>query len=155
MRRRAGAGVARSIAASYVLRRVGQAGLVIGLTYVLVFFVLFVLPGDPIRQQIDNPQNPLSKADAQILLHYYHLDESPFRQFGIAIGRLLHGDLGYSLTTGQPVATLLRQAIPQTLTLAGTALVFTLLITIVVAFAASFAPTRLVRGIARTIPHPE
>ena len=36
----------------YVSRRTAQAAVVIALTYTFVFFVLFILPGDPIRQPV-------------------------------------------------------------------------------------------------------
>lgn len=136
----------------YVVRRVMQAAIVIALSYTLVFFALFILPGDPIRQQIDNPQNPLPKADAEVLLQYYNLDKSATEQFWIAVHRLLHGDLGYSLTTGKPVALLIREAIPQTLSLATTASVFTLILAFVIALTGVFAPIRGIRGFARVLP---
>ena len=126
---------------SYVLKRVAQAALVIVLTYTIVFFILFILPGDPIRQQIENPQNPIPEGDAQVLLAYYSLDRSGIEQFWIAVGRLLHGDLGYSLTTGKSVALLLQNAIPQTLALASTALLFTVVLAFAIALVASFAPS--------------
>jgi peptide/nickel transport system permease protein len=135
-----------------VVRRVFHAALVIVLSYTLVFFALFILPGNPIRQQIENPQNPLPKADAEILLHYYNLDKSAIEQFWISVHRLLHGDLGYSLTTGKPVALLIREAIPQTLSLATTASVFTLILAFAIALTAVFLPVRGVRGLARMLP---
>lgn len=136
---------------AYIVRRTLQAVVVIALTYTLVFFVLFILPGNPIEQQIFNPQNPLPEADAQILLAYYHLDRSGIEQFLIAVQRLFSGDLGYSLTNGQPVAELLRLAIPQTLALASTALVFAIVLALGIAILATFGPRRL-RGFAESLP---
>ncbi|GAB4070960.1 ABC transporter permease [Ancylobacter sonchi] len=137
---------------SYTARRIAQTVLVVILTYVLVFFILFILPGDPIQQQIENPQNPIPAADAKILLQYYHVDRSGLDQFWIALRRLAQGDLGYSLTTGKPVASLILQAIPQTLALASTALLFTGVIAFTIALAAAFAPSSVIRGIARALP---
>ena len=47
------------LSTGYVLRRVGQALVVMLIVYSLTFFALFVLPGDPIENKIANPVNPL------------------------------------------------------------------------------------------------
>lgn len=137
---------------SYTVRRIAQTVLVVALTYTLVFFILFILPGDPIRQQIENPQNPIPAAEAQVLLQYYNLDRNGLEQFQIALLRLAQGDLGYSLTTGKPVSLLMLQAIPQTLALASTALLFTGILAFAIALSAVFAPVRAIRGLARALP---
>ena len=46
---------------SYVLRRTGQAVLVIALVYTIVFFTLFVLPGNPVENKLTSPLNPLPR----------------------------------------------------------------------------------------------
>src|SRR5690349_18697178 len=112
----------------FILERVGQAILVIVLSYTLVFFTLFVLPGNPIENKINNPQNPLPKDASNLLISYYNLDRSPFEQFWISIQRLFSGDLGYSLINAKPVKDLISQAIADTVGLAITALAFTVLI---------------------------
>ncbi|KAF1020171.1 MAG: Glutathione transport system permease protein GsiC [Paracidovorax wautersii] len=139
-------------ARSYVIRRVAQAAAVIALAYTFVFFILFILPGDPIRQQIENPQNPLPQAEASILLAYYNLDKPAFTQFTLAVGRLLHGDWGYSLTTGKPVAALIAQAIPQTLALASSALLLSILLSLLIALLAAFSPWPTVRAWFEALP---
>ncbi|MFW0785312.1 ABC transporter permease [Gordonia sp. CPCC 206044] len=134
------------------VRRIGQSLLVIVLAYSAVFFILNILPGDPIETQISNPENPLTDDEADALRQYYRLDEPGYVQFAISIRRLFSGDLGYSLNTGQPVSGLLGHAIPSTLTLATVAFVLAALIGLVVALAAVFAPWPWLRGFARGIP---
>lgn len=137
----------------YAARRVGQALVVVALVYTLVFFVLNVLPGNPIESQINSPENPISDEDAQVLIAYYHLDESAFEQFVLSVQRLvLHGDLGYSLTSGKSVGTLLSSALPSTLKLASTALLLALAFAFVIAFTAVFAKRAGLRATARAIP---
>lgn len=136
----------------FVLRRTLQALVVIFLSYTLTFFTLFVLPGDPIYNKLHSPLNPLPPAAVKPLEHYYHLDYSPVHQFLLALQRLFTGDLGYSLVSGQPVATLLRQAIPQTLALAASGLVVAVALALVVALVAVFAPVRAARSVARLLP---
>ncbi|MCV7434201.1 ABC transporter permease [Mycolicibacterium bacteremicum] len=134
------------------MRRVAQSIVVIVLAYTAVFFVLNVLPGDPIEQQISNPENPISDADADILRDYYRLSEPAIVQFGISVQRLFTGDLGFSLNSGQPVSELLAHALPSTLALAGVAFVLAAALGLVIALAAVFAPWPPVREAARSLP---
>jgi peptide/nickel transport system permease protein len=137
---------------NFILRRIAQALLVIALSYTLVFFTLFVLPGNPIENKINNPLNPLPEAAAAPLLAYYHLDLSAPEQFLLSVQRLFQGDLGLSITNGRPVSELLAQGIASTFWLAITALAFTAIIALVVSFTAVFAPWKPVRGFARALP---
>lgn len=137
---------------TFALRRIGQSIVVIVLAYTAVFFVLNVLPGDPIEQQISNPENPISDEDAQALRDYYRLSDPAVVQFGVSVQRLLAGDLGYSLNSGQSVARLLGHALPSTLALAGVAFVLAAALGFVIALTAVFAPWQVVRESARSIP---
>jgi peptide/nickel transport system permease protein len=136
----------------YVLRRTLQAVLVIILSYVLVFVILYVLPGNPIESRINNPESPLPPADAQKLLQYYGLNKSLFEQFITYTGRLLRGDFGYSLTTGLPVRETVFGAFPSTLQLAGLAFAFSLVMSTVIAVLAVFAPLEAVRSFFQAVP---
>lgn len=137
---------------AYVLRRVGQALLVIALVYTIVFFTLFVLPGDPVENKLTSPQNPLPPDAAADLLRYYQLDLSPVQQFAVGVGRLLRGDLGFSLVSGKPVADLLVQGLSDTVVLAGLALVLTVLLSLAIALTAVFAPWAGLRSLAASVP---
>ncbi|MEE1621879.1 ABC transporter permease [Zafaria sp. J156] len=135
-----------------VLKRVGQSLLVIALTYVFVFYVLFLLPGDPVKSRIENPQNPIPAEQAAAILAYYNLDRGGLEQFWISVTRLFQGDLGYSLGTGRPVAELIRDGFAETITLAGLALVLALALSLVIAATAVLAPWRWARGLAEKLP---
>ncbi|WP_228032278.1 ABC transporter permease [Mycolicibacterium sp. P9-22] len=134
------------------LHRIAQSIVVIVLAYTAVFFVLNVLPGDPIEQQISNPENPISEEDAQVLRDYYRLSEPAIVQFGVSVQRLFTGDLGYSLNSGQPVSELLAHALPSTAALAGVAFVLAAALGLAIALAAVFAPWPVAREAARSIP---
>ena len=136
----------------FVLRRTVQAIFVIFLSYTLVFATLFVLPGNPIYNKLHSPINPLPRSAIKPLDRYYHLDYSPLHQYFLSLKRLLTGDLGYSLVSGQPVSSLLRQAIPQTLALAAAGLAVALLLALTVALVAGFAPWEAFRSVARLLP---
>ena len=136
----------------YVLRRSLQALLVIALTYVLVFVVLYVLPGDPIRSRIENPDSPLQPDDAARLLQYYGLDKNLFEQFVSYTGRIFTGDFGYSLRTGLPVDDMVFGALPSTLALSLLAFAFSLVLSTVIALAAVFAPGQALRSFFHAVP---
>lgn len=136
----------------YVVRRTLQAVVVIALTYVLVFVVLYVLPGDPIRSRIENPDSPLPFDDAQRLLAYYGLDKSLLEQFIAYTGRILEGDFGYSLRTGRPVDEMIFGAFPSTLQLSLVAFVISLVLSTAIALAAVFAPGQAVRSFFHALP---
>src|SRR4051794_4624669 len=136
----------------FVFRRSLQALFVIFLSYTLVFFTLFVLPGDPIFNKLNSPLNPLPRSAVKPLEHYYHLDYSPWHQYLLSLERLLTGDFGYSLVSGQPVSSLLKQAIPVTLALAASGLFVALVLSLTIALVAVFAPWEPARNFARLVP---
>jgi peptide/nickel transport system permease protein len=136
----------------YVVRRTLQALVVIAITYVLVFVVLYVLPGDPIRSRIENPDSPLPHDEAQKLLAYYGLDKNLFEQFIAYTGRIFTGDFGYSLRTGLPVDDMVFGALPSTLQLSLLAFFFSLLLSTAIALAAVFAPGQAVRSFFHALP---
>lgn len=135
-----------------VLRRLGQSALVVALTYVLVYAVLFLLPGDPIRSRIDNPQNPIPEDQAEAIINYYRLDLPPLEQFWLSVTRLLQGDLGYSLTNGRRVSDLVAQGFGETATLAGLALLVSAALALLIALGSVFAPWGRLRGLFRALP---
>jgi len=137
---------------TYVVRRIGQALLVIALVYTIVFFTLFVLPGDPVENKLTSPLNPLPPSAAEDLLRYYQLDLSPLQQFAVGLGRLVRGDLGYSLVSGKPVADLLVQGLSDTIVLAGLAFAFTVVLSLAIALTAVFAPWGSLRSLAASVP---
>jgi peptide/nickel transport system permease protein len=139
-------------ARTYVARRIAQAALVVALVYTIVFFTLFVLPGDPIENKLTSPLNPLPPSAADALLAYYQLDKSPFEQFAITVGRLFSGDLGYSLVSGRPVSELIAQGVSDTIVLAAMAFVFTIALSLAIALTTVFAPWAGLRNVAASLP---
>lgn len=142
----------RSSKRRYVVKRVGHAIFVIFLSYTLVFFTLFVMPGNPIYQKLHNPLNPLPKADIAPLMKYYQLNLSPIRQYLLSLDHAFHGQFGYSLVSGESVVDLFKEAIPTTLVLAGSGLVVGILLALAIAVTAAFAPWEGLRNAARSLP---
>jgi oligopeptide transport system permease protein len=105
----------------YIVRRVLQAIPVFLGTTLLIYFMVFAMPGDPIVALFG--QHGVNPAVAAQLRAQYHLDQPFIIQYLIYIGGVLHGDFGMSFS-GQPVSNILAQTFPVTLRLALLALLF-------------------------------
>ncbi|HVW35144.1 MAG TPA: ABC transporter permease, partial [Acidimicrobiia bacterium] len=103
------------------LRSVGLYGLTLVAVVVVVFTLPRAMPGDPLSA-LNDPDNAVYINDAAVRARveaYYGLDQPLPRQFEHYVGRLAHGDLGFSIERKRPVSTLLRQHLPWTLLLMG------------------------------------
>ena len=104
----------------YVVQRLlGIVPVLLGVV-TLVFFVLRILPGEPTA--ILAAQSGGSAGDAARLRAGYGLDRPLWMQYLSFLFGLARGDLGRSLFTRQPVARIIAQQIPATLSLAGAAM---------------------------------
>ena len=139
--------------ARYLLGRLGQAVLVLFLTYTGTFFLLVVLPSDPLATILYDPDNPLAPDQAAMLYRYYDLDGSVWVQYLHRLGRLLHGDLGFSITTGQPVTNRVLDALAPTLALTGFALVFALVIALALVMTSHLTRRRWIGNLLDHVPN--
>jgi dipeptide transport system permease protein len=110
----------------FALARLGLAvPTFIGLT-LLAFFLIRIVPGDPIETMAgERGVDPVRHAE---LLREYGLDQPLFVQYGRYIGRVLHGDLGRSIVTREPVVAEFAALFPATVELALSAMLFALAI---------------------------
>src|SRR5262249_5504744 len=114
---RAASGAARS----YVLRRVLKAALTIFLISTLTFFLVRLLPGNPIETYINTliGQYGMSYADAASQaagLYSFNPNEPLIEQYSDYLGALVHGDLGRPLLSqGTTVGDLIKTYLPWTL----------------------------------------
>ena len=105
--------------------RVGES-LVALLLMSLVIFLLSRVTGDPVALMLGDGAN---EADRQALIARLGLDQSWFHQYFSFIGNALSGDFGRSLTASrEPALQLVWSRLPASLSLAGVALVFTLIV---------------------------
>jgi dipeptide transport system permease protein len=87
----------------------------IGVT-VVAFFLIRLVPGDPIETMAG--ERGIDPARHAALLREYGLDRPVIVQYGIYIGRVLHGDLGRSMITREPVLREFLALFPATIELA-------------------------------------
>ena len=115
----------------YVLRRAGQAVVVLLLVTVIVFLLLHELPGGTARAVL----GPMATKDSIEQFEKQHYLNKPLPvQYWHWLDSVLHGDLGFSYNQNESVAQLLSERLPKTVLLAGVSVVLALLIAIPLGF---------------------
>ena len=130
-----------------VLRRLATALPVIAGVIVVTFLLTRALPGDP-AVYFAGPAATQQAIDE--IRHQLGFDRSLPVQFVDYIERLAHGDLGTSLTTGQPVMTELLTRLPASAELTLLALLLSVAIAVPLGIAAAMRPGSLGRP---CLPH--
>jgi peptide/nickel transport system permease protein len=97
----------------YVLRRFVAIVPVLLIVSVISFALLYILPGDPAIAMLG--ENLGTQETYRTLRRELGLDQPIWVQYGLWLGRVLQGDLGTSIRTGEPVATMLLQRVPVSL----------------------------------------
>ena len=102
--------------------RTGQALITLGVALVILFFLMRLVPGDPITPVTG--ERPQSEEELARFRRRYCLDCPIPVQFVNFVKRAVQGDLGTSIRyPGRPVTQLIRERLPATLLLGGTVLV--------------------------------
>jgi peptide/nickel transport system permease protein len=115
----------------FVLRRCGQAVIVLLLVTVIVFLLSHLLPGGAARASLGTHATPTSIAafnqanglNDPLPLQYWHW-----------FSGVLHGNLGFSYVLNQSVSSLLRQRLAKTGYLAGVAVALAVLVAVPLGF---------------------
>lgn len=97
----------------------------LGMT-LLVFFLIRLVPGDPVETLAG--ERGIDPARHAALLKEYGLDRPIMVQYGIYITRVLHGDLGRSIITHAPVLDEFKALFPATVELGVCAILFALIL---------------------------
>ena len=110
---------------TYVVRRALVAAPTLLGVATVVFSLLRLLPGDPATLIAGPTATPESIASIR---HQIGLDLPLWQQYLSFLGRLLHGDLGISTRTGQPVVSEIMSRAPFTAELAVASLLLAILV---------------------------
>ncbi|MFP1603526.1 ABC transporter permease [Microbacterium sp. 2216-1] len=136
----------------FLLRRAGQAAIVLIAAFTATFFLLQLLPGDAVLIKFTDPSLGLSAAQIDDIRVAYGADLPWWQQYLHTLGGFLVGDFGYSTQYGTPVAAMLAEALPQTLLLAGLGLVLAVLLAVAIAALSTLAPFGWLRNAIRQAP---
>ncbi|MFI7341026.1 ABC transporter permease [Streptomyces sp. NPDC050085] len=120
----------------FLLGRLAGLAAVLVLLVVGTFLIVQLIPGDP-AQVMAGPD----AAPSQIALtrHQLGLDKPLLTQFADYAGGLLHGDLGTSFSSGQPVSEVIADRLPFTAQIAFLAVLIALLVSIPLGMAVAVA----------------
>ncbi|MDL5351636.1 ABC transporter permease [Microbacterium sp. zg-YB36] len=136
----------------YLVRRAGQAVVVLLVAFTGAFLLLQALPGDALMIKYENPELGLSPQQIADVRERFGVDTPLHVQYVHTLLGFVAGDFGYSLQTGTPVRQLLGEALPHTLALGGIALVVAVLIAAGIAFLSSVPRFGWIRDALRSLP---
>ena len=103
----------------YVIRRLLQVLPAVASILIVTFAIVHAAPGDPVVAVAGDNAN---QAYYDFMRNKFGLDRPLPQQFLTYTGNVLTGDLGTSFVQGERVSTLIRERIPATMLLMGTAL---------------------------------
>jgi peptide/nickel transport system permease protein len=100
----------------FILRRIALTIPTLFVMSVVVFLIIRLVPGDPVRTMLGFRATDANVAE---LRHQLGLDQSLFTQYVVWVGKLMHGDLGIDIVSHAPLSELLMQRLPVTFELTG------------------------------------
>jgi len=116
---------------------------------IATFILTRLIPGDPAVFFTSNPT--ADAATVQAIREKLGLAEPLWKQFFIYVGQLLHGDLGNSITTGQPVARDMLRLLPASAELTFVAFALAVGIALPLGIAAALRPGSFVDHVSRLV----
>lgn len=114
---------------TFITRRLIQTLAVIAILSYVCFYLMTLMPGDPVEIMISsNPK--ITSEDVARLRSLYGLDQPAYVRYGNWVADFAKGDLGYSRTYRIPVTELMGPRLMNTFYLSLAAMVFSLLISV-------------------------
>ena len=113
----------------FITRRMLQTLAVIAVLSFVVFYLMSLMPGDPVDMMVaSNPK--ITAEDVARLKSLYGLDQPIYTRYSHWMGALLEGDLGYSRTYRVPVQELVGPRLFNTFILSALSLIFSIMIAV-------------------------
>jgi ABC-type dipeptide/oligopeptide/nickel transport system permease component len=132
--------------ASYLIRRVGMALVVLFGLLVATFFIIHLVPGDPVRIVLGLHATPAAIDTAR---HQLDLDRPLLTQFWLYVSHSVQGQFGEAYTLNSPVGQIIGQRIGPSAALILYAMFLALLIGIPLAIVAALRPNSILDNILR------
>ncbi len=114
----------------------------------LVFSLIHLVPGDPVQAMLGESASPQDVAQLRTKLG---LDRPLLQQYASFARGVVHGDLGTSLRTNQPVTGIILERMPATMELAASAMVVAILFSIPLGIIAAVGKGTYVDHVATTV----
>ena len=122
---------------SYLIRRIALAVVVLFGLLVATFFIIHLVPGDPVQIVLGGRATPEAVAHVR---HQLWLDRPLLTQFWLYVTHTLRGDFGEAFTLGSPVAEIIGQRIGPSAALIGYGMLLSLVIGVPLAIIAALRP---------------
>ncbi|WP_282935942.1 ABC transporter permease [Paenibacillus sp. RC67] len=132
-----------------LIERLLSSVLVILGSLVLVFTIIYVLPGDPVLSMLD-PSSATPEMIAN-LRHQLGLDQPFYVQFGRYFAGILQGDFGKSMINSEPVLPKIMNHFPATLTLTLASTLLSVVIGVLLGVLSAVHRNRWIDVIARLV----
>lgn len=121
----------------YIFKRILSGIFTIWVTTVAVTLLIHLVPGDPVQIMFAQSQSTTPEQIEQIRSQL-GLDRPIYEQYFMYMGRILQGDFGTTIRGNQPVLELLLVRLPNTLVLALSALMITMVVGVTAGFFAAY-----------------
>jgi peptide/nickel transport system permease protein len=131
---------------SYLVRRIALAIIVLFGLLVATFFIIHLVPGDPVEIVLAGRATPGEIARVR---HQLGLDRPLWTQFFLYLSHTLQGHFGTSFTLDSPVAQILGQRLGASAALIGYGMLLSLVIGVPLAIVAALYPNRWIDNAIR------
>jgi len=121
----------------YILSRLALLPIMLWIISSLVFILLRIAPGDPVDAILGIRANEFARESLRIRLG---LDKPLINQYLEYLNNLMHGNLGISLNTQEPVKVIISKALPASIELAILAILIASLIGYLIGFSGAIKP---------------
>ncbi len=117
--------------------RVAMGAVTIFVASIAVTLLIHLVPGDPVQIMYAQSQGTTPE-QLEVIRHALGLDQPIYVQYIQFVGRLLHGDLGFTIRGHQPVLEVILQRLPNTVALAVAAMAIAIAIGLPIGFLAAY-----------------
>ncbi len=121
----------------YILARLALLPIMLWIISSLVFILLRIAPGDPVDAILGTRANELARESLRIQLG---LNKPLINQYLEYLNNLIHGDLGTSLNTQEPVKDIISKALPASIELAVFSIIIASLLGYLIGFFGAVKP---------------
>ena len=121
----------------YILSRLALLPIMLWIISSLVFILLRIAPGDPVDAILGTRANEFARESLRIKLG---LDKPLINQYLEYLNDLIHGNLGLSLNTQEPVKVIISKALPASIELAIFAILIASLVGYLIGFLGAVKP---------------
>ena len=130
----------------YIFSRLALLPIMLWIISSLVFILLRIAPGDPVDAILGNRANEFARERLRIKLG---LDKPLINQYLEYLNDLMHGNLGISLNTQEPVKVIISKALPASIELALFAILIASIIGYLIGFLGAIKPEGRIDFIGR------